>query len=187
MHVNKEHKKIKCPHCTRRFKQEEHLQQHISKKHKKSNNIIKIKKTKKTSPKKKQTSNKKDTEKNFGIFEKNPFKEKILFWFTRKMGKTKQIIMDENVGPDQKVIDVLKDRYSVVPLPVSLISQFDKDIIIACKEKKWGLVSKDYGMVTAARRVGINPVYFLRDRNGSWNLFRISKFNEKTLNLEEYE
>ena len=87
--------------------------------------------------------------------------------------------MDECVGNNKTVIEALKNRYQVITMPNNLLSHKDNDLRLILREKRWGLVSKDFEMTLNAREVKIKPVYFLKEAGNRRALIKISKRNSE--------
>ena len=160
-HIISKHKKpFVCPQCQKGFKSKLAMDQHFRMKHES------VKEPKQEFERSK-----------LGVYERTPFTEKLMIGFKILFNNKQILVLDECVGNDTSVINALKTRYKIIPLPNELKSHKDKDLRLALKEKGWGLVSKDFEMTTIARKLGIKPVYFLKEVRGHRALFRISKRN----------
>jgi uncharacterized C2H2 Zn-finger protein len=150
-----------CPLCDKVFTSSKSLTQHISMKHKESQKIITINK------------------KGIALFEKQSVRAKLRTFLKKiipdSLPMNRIVIMDENIGKDSTVIDALDEFYDVKSLPKGLMGQSALDIRLACKEKEWGLISKDIEMVLRAQEMKITPVYLLSERGNHRDLIRISK------------
>lgn len=156
-----QNEEVACPICEKSFNTKPSLKQHLSANHKRSHKTLTIKR------------------KGIALFERYTLRERIINALRKLFNRKRKIIMDECVGNDISVIDALSDLYDVEPLPVPLIGHSDLDLRLALKEKKWGLVSKDYDMVMRAREMGLYPVYLLTEKRKHRDLIRISKRNYK--------
>lgn len=117
--------------------------------------------------------------KDIALFEKRTLKDRLTNFWKRIFNKKRVIVMDELVGNDITILDALGDNYDVKPLLKDLLGHSDRDLRLVFREKKWGLVSKDYEMVMLAREMRINPVYLLTEKRKHRDLIRIYKRNYK--------
>ena len=176
-HMTSSHLKrtIKCNFCNKSFKTLPALEQHKREKH---SNLISLKKNKierverssfrKANLEKKQKA-------NLILYERTTITEKIRILLRKLLRKRKTIIMDECLQISLSVIDALKERYNVIPLPLELKTQFDDNLRLAISEKKFGLATKDQEMAILARKSKIKPVYLLIERKGNRALIRIRR------------
>ena len=168
-HIKAKHEKgFTCSYCGKDFKTEQSLSQHVKAKHEKKNND-----TNKNNQIKKNSKSKPELE----VYERLSLLEKLRMLSKRISNNKKTVILDECVGNDESVINILKYRYQVKPIPNNLLSHEDMDLRLAIKEKKWGLVTKDFEMALKSRKAKIKPVYFFKEVRGNRALIKISKRN----------
>ncbi len=152
-----------CPLCDKLFTSSVSLTQHISEKHEESQKEI--------------TSHKG----GYTVFEKPSFKghtRNLLKKIIPKSLPDKQVIvMDETVGNDSNVKEALDEFYDVIPLPKKLEGKTSLEIRLICKDNEYGIISKDYDMVTRAQEMKLGPLFLLSERGKQRNLLRISKRN----------
>ncbi len=191
------HHGFECPHCSRRFHSQEYLKLHTGSQHK--DKIIsgffcdicqtgfktEIKLTRHMidvhysgritflHPKNEDKASIKQRESLWERLrisgQQKEKKEKSIPHLTKKI-----LIMDECVGNDTTVMDVLSDSYEVRTLPKELKGKSDEHLRLVFEKNGWGLVSLDRDMVLKAREMNIEPVFLIIQKRNNRDLINYS-------------
>jgi uncharacterized C2H2 Zn-finger protein len=152
-----------CPLCDKEFTSSKSLTQHISEKHKESQKEITIDKG------------------GFAVFEKPTFKGQTRNLMKKIIPKSlpdkEVIVMDDSVGRDSNVKEALAEFYDVISLPKKFEGKTPLEVRLICKENEYGLISKEYDMVTRAQEMKLKPLFLLSERGKHRDILRISKRN----------